>query len=258
MYKDHPPLISKRELFSAFRKAVILTAIAYLALAPWTVNLKTSLDIISSLRDKAGECDLNRHYDVGASLGAGIEKNFEGDYLPNEFGRGRIGLAAILYADGYIENVVLLEGFQGQNVDPNVGRDYLAKKVRTYSKEKVKLDSKRSYAESKSTSTATNLDVLKMFMIQNGWGEAIVITDQFHEPRVKALIKIKNINACVLTVENGTLKLNPDGMDEITNRDDKKGDRWRNTMEIIKTISLFYDPQGKNTAQIESFFMGSE
>jgi hypothetical protein len=256
MYKDHPPLINKRELFSAVRKAFILTAVAYLALVPWTINQKTSLDVISSLRDKGGECDFNRHYKVAASLGAGNYQTPEGNYLPTTFGRDRIGLAAILYADGFVDNVVLLEGFQGQNADPNVGRDYLENSVETFSQGKVKLDRKKAFSEWKSTSTATNLDALDIFMLENGWDEAIVITNRIHKPRVEALIKIKNINACVLTVENGTLKLNPEGMDEIKIHNNGKGKAWRKMMEIIKTISLFYDPQGKSTAEIERVFMG--
>lgn len=256
MYKDRPPLMNKRELFSIVARSLILTAIAYLALVPWTINQKTSLDVISSLRDKSGECDLNRHHNVVASLGTGNYQTPEGNYLPTTFGRDRIGLAAILYADGFVENVVLLEGFQGQNANPNVGRDYLENRVETYSQGKVKLDRKKTFAEWKSTSTATNLDALDIFMLENGWEEAIVITNRIHKPRVEALIKIKNINACVLTVENGTLKLNPEGMSEIKTHNNGKGKAWRKTMEIIKTISLFYDPQGENTAKIERFFMG--
>ena len=93
-------------------------------------------------------------------------------------------------------------------------------------------------------------------MLEKGWKNGIVITDRFHKLRVLMILKIKGIeNVCVLTVEDGTKKLNPDGIEtlKISRRTD--GMAWRKTMEVVKTIALFYDPNGKNSAEIEKFIM---
>lgn len=256
MYKDHPPIISKRELLSSIKKGLILAAVAYLALVPFVVNQKTTKEILSVLRGEYSECSLDNPHDVGASLGAGQYRDFEGNYVPTTFERGRLGVTSLLYINGSIDNIALLEGFQGRESDPNVGRNYVKKMIKSISENTIQVDDDKVFEETESTSTSTNIDALEKLMLENGWSNGIVITDKFHKLRVLMILKIKGVdNVCVLTVEDGTKKLNPDQVEEINIRNKADGMTWRKTMEVVKTFALFYDPNGKNSAEIEKFIM---
>jgi vancomycin permeability regulator SanA len=256
MHKDHPPILSKRELLSSIRKGLILTAIAYLALVPFTINLKTTKEMLSVLRGEYSECSLNDTYDVGASLGAGQYRDSEGNYNPTTFGRGRLDTTALLFINGSINNIALLEGFQGQEANFTVGREYIKKGVKSLSENTIQLEDDKIFEESESTSTSTNIDTLDKLMFEKGWNNGIVITDRFHKLRVLIILKIKGIeNVCVLTVEEGTEKLNPGGVKELKIRKRTDGMTWRKTMEVIKTMALLYDPDGKKSADFEKFVM---
>lgn len=256
MKNEHPPLVSKKELLSAVRRGIVMTAIAYLALAPITVNLKTSRDVISALNGEGRSCSFSESYDVAAVLGAGVYKTPEGDYHPTTFGRGRLNSASALYLNDLVDEIVLLDGYQGKEADPATGKKYFMEQVWTMSDQTVRIPQRNVHVESKSTSTATNIDALGELMIQNGWDDVAVVTDGFHDLRVKAILKIKGINACVFTVERITEELNPSERKTVRINNRNQGKAWRETMEKIKLFVLFYDPQQKRSAQLEKLIMG--
>lgn len=233
-----------------------MTAIAYLALAPVTVNLKTSKDVISVLNGEGKSCSFSQTYDIAAVLGAGVYKTPEGDYSPTTFGRGRLNSASALYLNGLAGEIVLLDGYQGKEADPLTDKRYLMDQVWSMSDQTVRIPGKKIHVESKSTSTATNIDALGALMIENGWDDVAVVTDGFHDLRVKAILKIKGIDACVFTVERITEKLNPSERKTVRINNRNRGKEWREMMEKIKLFVLFYDPQQEKSAQFEKFIMG--
>lgn len=253
------PAIPKRELARIFMKSVLLTAVAVPALL-FLANHKTHNIVADSLwgpssREKPGFFNESEipHADVVAVLGGGLQPNGE-EFELNRFQKRRERATAIgIVKFGMSDKVLLLDGLKPDGADLNLTRDYFFEQMSLLSNDQFTLPEKNVSVETVSTSTATNLDALKKFMEQNGMENAIVVTDEFHRIRTEALIKIKGINATVITVEQLFALHDPWELLGAYKQNEEKDKEWKRS-EWLKKMSLFFDPQGEITAELESYF----
>lgn len=249
-------LIPGHELKRIIIRSLVLTAITFptiLALA----NYKTDSIVADALWGNAStekpmllsENNIP-HAGVIAVLGGGLDDNLE----PNRFQKRRERAAAIGVVEfDMSDQVLLLDGYEPSGANPNATENYFLQEAKLLSHGQI-FPKDAITVDSESTSTATNLDALKAFMEENHLENAIVVTDEFHRVRTEALIKIKKINAVVVTVEQLTRLHNPHELIGILRQNAQKNDEWHKR-EKLKLFTMFFDPQGEITAEIERLFL---
>lgn len=253
------PTIPKREFLRMMVRSLLLTAVAVPSLLLLS-NYSTHHIVADSLwgsasKEKPAQLTENivPHADVIAVLGGGLQPNGE-EYDLNRFQKRRERAAAIGVVEfGMSDRVLLLDGLKPDGADILLTKNFFIEQVNLLSQGQFVLPEESITVESRSTSTATNLDELKKYMEKNRLESAIVVTDEFHRVRTEALIKIKNINATVITVEQLIALHDPWEMIEINKQNTEKEKEWR-ISEWVKKTSLFFDPQGEITAEVESLF----
>ena len=242
------PLIPKHELTKIFIRSLLLTAVAYLFLAPLTINRQATFEVYKGLKDGVGECYFDKQYDAIGVLGAGSSQNEDGTSLPAPFSIRRLDATKLLVENGISDNVILLDGYQGQEADPNTNKNYLREILQELPDENIDVDPN-------STSTSTNVDSAEKISDEKGYEDVAFVTDDFHKTRTGIILEIKNVKGCVFTVELVNERYDPNNMDNINNGNNEDGSAWRKFMEKIKTFSLLYDTQGHFTASVERFFI---
>lgn len=257
--RPHHPFIPRRELSKIILKSLLLTAIAFPTLLTIS-NHKTNGIVADALW---GEASKSRpmfltesnipHAPILAVLGGGLD---ESTADINRFQKRRERAAAIGIVElDMSDKVLLLDGLKPDGINVNISRFFFMEQVNSLSQGNYDMPETNIMVETKSTSTATNLDALKEYMKENNIDTAIIVTDEFHRIRTEALLKIKKINARVITVEQLIRMHNPHEMIGILRQNASKNEEWK-ISERLKLFTMFLDPKGEKTAQVERFFLG--
>jgi len=95
------PLITKEKLTKIFIRSLVFTAIAYLFLAPFTINRQATIKVYRGLTEGVTECSFDRHYSAIANFGGGGYQTDDGTNAPNIFSRRRLDTTALLIKKEY-------------------------------------------------------------------------------------------------------------------------------------------------------------
>ncbi len=259
----HPPTLRFKDVRRIATKALFNTAVAYLFLAALPYHQTFSI-LVEGLKEKMHptapevlSADNLPFAPLEAVLGGGVFP--DGDvYQISKFQRRRemAGAEAVqLY--GMADEVLLLDGVKPDGAGVNITKcTFLAMEKELANGNRLQVPEDKITVETKSTSTATNIDGLKKYMEEHNINSVIVITDEFHRIRTETLLKIKGVNAVVVTVEQlAQLRSDPAELAEIRQQDEDPSMKKRKFSENVKYLALFLDPYGKAMGQLESLFV---
>ncbi len=261
MKREHYRSIKLKDLRSFVTKALLSTAVAYLffAVGPYNQTFGILIEAVKEKMHPTAPEFLTQenipHAGVLAVLGGGIYP-VGTTYDISTFQKRRERAAAIGIVDLHMaDKVLLLDGVTPDGVDGDLTKKFFISQEQSLANGGDYLPAEKIMVEKESTSTATNLDGLKKYMKENNINTAIVVTDEFHRIRTEALIKIKKIKAVVVTVEQLARMHNHYEMLAVVRQNASPGMKWRNTSETVKLFTLFLDPEGEASGQLESLFV---
>lgn len=141
-------------------------------------------------------------YDAIAMLGAGMTNDVNGNVIPSKFETRRLYAAAILWLTHTAPHIVLLDGYQGPDADPNINKIKLQEIVRHLSGYTVEIPSSAIEVETQSLNTTENAQQMRILAEKNNWKKIAVDTDQFHIMRAVLNFCINNMSATGFPVED--------------------------------------------------------
>ncbi|MFZ3010817.1 MAG: YdcF family protein [Microgenomates group bacterium] len=154
-------------------------------------------------------------YDAIAVLGAGMTSDVNGNVFPGKFETRRLYAAAILWLTHTAPHIVLLDGYLGPDVDPNINKIKLQEIVRHLSGYTVEIPLSAIEVESESLNTTENARQMKLIAEQNNWKKIAVDTDQFHIMRAVLNFCINNMSVTGFPVEDVVTQWAPHIEDQI-------------------------------------------
>lgn len=198
-----------RGLGSAIIRGAVIGGLVGLAVLPPIANrdivgLATGLDRGSpSCADGISPSNTEGYpYDVIAVLGAGMTNDVNGYVIPSKFETRRLYAAAILWLTHTAPHIVLLDGYQGPDADPNINKIKLQEIVRHLSGYTVEIPLSAIEVETESLNTTENARQMKLIAEQNNWKKIAVDTDQFHIMRAVLNFCINNMSVTGFPVED--------------------------------------------------------
>lgn len=141
-------------------------------------------------------------YDAIAVLGAGMTNDVNGNIVPSKFETRRLYAAAVLWLTHTAPNIVLLDGHQSPDVDPNINKIKLQEIVRHLSGYTVEIPLSAIQVETESLNTTENARQMKILAEKNNWKKIAVDTDEFHIMRAVLNFCISNMAVTGFPVED--------------------------------------------------------
>ncbi len=131
-------------------------------------------------------------YGAIAVFGAGTFTDVRGVEQPNDFQEGRLKTAAQLFVAGYSNQVVLIDGGDGEVTKTSL--IIIKKYVKQFSGGSVEFKSKNLVIVSDSVNTAENMKDLKEYMQEQGIKTVLGVSDIFHYERLGLLRQSRGVN----------------------------------------------------------------
>jgi hypothetical protein len=126
-------------------------------------------------------------YDAIAVFGAGTYIDSEGVERPNDYQVGRLKAAAAIYAAGYSNTIILIDGGTGEVVQSST--ELLSSSVSDFSDGALSITEANVISLGPSFSTADEVHHLKGYMQRNNFKKILAVSDIFHHDRLRLLTK---------------------------------------------------------------------
>lgn len=180
-------------------------------------------------------------YDVIAVPGAGMTNDVNGNIIPSKFETRRLYAAAILWLTHTAPHIVLLDGYQGPDADPNINKIKLQEIVRHLSGYTVEIPLSAIEVETESLNTTENARQMRILAEKNNWKKIAVETDQFHIMRAVLNFCISNMSVTGFPVEDVVTQWAPYIEDQINSVNRfSPGQVKRQMKELEGLLDLIY------------------
>lgn len=180
-------------------------------------------------------------FDVIAVPGGGMTIDKNGNMIPGKLETRRLYAAAILWLTHQAPHIVLLDGYQGLEADPNIDKVRLQEIVRQLSGYTVEIPWSAIEVETESLNTTENAREMKKIAEKNNWKKIAVDTDNFHIMRAVMNFCINNMNSTGFPVEEVISEWAPFLEEQINHPNDLSfGSAGRQLKEIYGMLDLIY------------------
>lgn len=192
------------------------------------------------------------HADIIAVFGAGTETE-DGVSKPNSYMEYRLKTAAKLFALGYSDKIVILDG--GNESSVRMSKKLLREFVNSFSDGKMTINEDQLVFINDSINTAKNVQDLDMFMKNNDYKNAIAVTDLFHEKRGSELTKSYGVDADFASPECMAQEFSPEDLPYFDHRNSLPEMNQIRAKEHFGLIELVIDKKGTLTILRKEFLL---
>lgn len=191
----------------------------------------------------------HHYYSVIAVFGAGTYTDGGGVERPNSFQTGRLKAASALFAAGYSDKIVLIDG--GDEAVSNASYELINAYVREFSNGLKTFRKEDLEIIGDSVNTAENTDDLAAYLKRHRYYDALGVSDWFHYERLKLLTENYGVRSEIASTECVAAEYFPQDLPLFNERYTSPKMRAMIIKEKLALVDLMFDKKGRLSVSLK-------